>query len=75
LWRQAAFDVAHSPSGCAIFCIAVGAMQIGEETRSPNTVVDVSILLTSTKILGINLILENASLFSLRVIISFAPDA
>lgn len=39
------------PSGCASLCIAVGAIIIGDEILKPNTVVDISILLTSTRIL------------------------
>ena len=35
----AAFEVAHSPSLWAILCMAVGATQIGDDTRSPRTVV------------------------------------
>ena len=31
--------MAHSPSLCAILCMAVGATQIGEDTLSPRTVV------------------------------------
>ena len=43
-YLAAALDVAHSPSLCAIRCIAVGAMQIGDETRSPRTVVSVILM-------------------------------
>lgn len=40
-YLAAAFDVAHSPSLCAMRCMAVGAIQIGEATFSPSTVVSV----------------------------------
>lgn len=43
------------PSGWANLCIAVGAIIIGAETLYPRTVVDISILLTSTRTLGLKL--------------------
>lgn len=45
--------VAFSPSGFAIFCMAVGAMQTGNWILSPSIVVDVSTLLTSRRIFGL----------------------
>lgn len=74
-YRAAALEVAISPSGCAILCIAVGAKQIGEATFTPRIVVSVLILLTSTRILGSKRNLEYALRFSLRVTISFEPLA
>ena len=35
--------MAHSPSLCAILCMAVGATQMGEDTLSPRTVVSVGV--------------------------------
>ena len=51
---SAALAVAHSPSGCAIRCIAVGAMPIGMDTSFPRTLVFIQRCETSTIILGIN---------------------
>lgn len=51
--------LAHSPSGWAILCIAVGDIPIGMETLSPNTVVDKSLTETSLKHLGRILYLLN----------------
>ena len=50
--------VAISPSGCAIFCIAVGATQIGKSIFSPSIVVDISMIETSRSTRGRNLILN-----------------
>jgi hypothetical protein len=46
------FPRGFRPSGCASLCKAVGAIIMGDEILCPNTVVDKSILLTSTRILG-----------------------
>ena len=48
----AALAEAHSPSGCAIRCIAVGAIPIGRLIRCPRTRVDRSRCETSTSIRG-----------------------
>ncbi|RHN42396.1 hypothetical protein MtrunA17_Chr8g0376441 [Medicago truncatula] len=47
--------------------MAVGAIMIGIDILKPNTVVVKSILLTSLRIRGLNLILENAFRFSCKV--------
>jgi|LauGreDrversion4_1035100.scaffolds.fasta_scaffold953841_1 hypothetical protein len=73
LW--AARLVAFSPSGWAICCMAVGAMQMGDDTFSPRIVVCMSMLDTSTRMRGMRRSLEKASLFSLSVIMSLDPDA
>ena len=74
-YLAAAREVASSPSGWAIFCIAVGAKQIGEDTSLPRTVVLVLILLTSTNIRGMSLNRAYAALFSRNVIMSLEPLA
>ena len=55
LAEDAALAVAYSPSGCAIFCMAVGAIIIGIDILNPKIVVVMSILLTSIRIRGLNL--------------------
>ena len=54
---SAAFADAHSPSGWAILCIAVGDIPIGIETFDPNAKVVKFLLDTSIIILGISLYL------------------
>lgn len=46
------FDVATSPSGCAILCIAVGAIAIGVSRSIPSTLHLVSRCDTSIKTRG-----------------------
>ena len=55
---SAALAVAHSPSGCAIRCIAVGAIPIGMDTSFPRTLVFIQRCETSTIIFGISRYLE-----------------
>ena len=61
----AAAAVAHSPSGCAILCIAVGATQIGESMTEFWIEVEILMLETSRIMRGSILKRLNASLFSL----------
>ena len=55
---SAALAVALSPSGCAIRCIAVGAIPIGMDTSFPRTLVFIQRCETSTIIFGISRYLE-----------------
>ena len=55
---SAALAVAHSPSGCAMRCIAVGAIPIGMDTSFPRTLVFIQRCETSTIIFGISRYLE-----------------
>ena len=86
----AARAVASSPSVCAIRCMADGAMQMGDGTVRPSTLVRVSSRLTSTSTRGMmrNLMHAfliggssraahrwNARRFSDSVSWSLAPDA
>lgn len=48
-------NVRSTPWGCANCWLPVGATKIGDDILYPNNVVDISILLTSTRILGLNL--------------------
>lgn len=51
--------LAHSPSGCAIFCMAAGATPTGMETLLPRTVTEVSLSTTSLSTRGFNRSLHN----------------
>ena len=70
----AADDDAFSPSTWANFCKAEGAKHIGIEILYPWIEQDVSTFDTSTRTLGLSLILLKASLFSLNVSSSPAPE-
>lgn len=53
---------AHSPSGCAMRCIAAGAIPIGIEIFSPKIVVLISLFETSLKNRGLILYLKIISM-------------
>lgn len=71
----AAVVLAISPSGCAMRCMAVGAMHTGVATRWPSSVVEMSMLETSRSTRGRSVKRLNASRFSRSVHMSSAPDA
>ena len=56
---SAALADAHSPSGWAILCMAVGEIPIGIEILDPKTSVFIDLFDTSIIILGLNLYLED----------------
>lgn len=62
--------MAHSPSGCAILCIAVGEIPIGIDTLEPRIVVDKSLLETSRRHLGLilNLHYQNVMFIGNKII-------
>mmetsp|Transcript_29895 Transcript_29895/g.53524 ORF Transcript_29895/g.53524 Transcript_29895/m.53524 type:complete len:94 (-) Transcript_29895:273-554(-) len=73
----AARAAAHSPSGCASFCIATGATMIGVPVLTPidGRTHEVSTVDTSTSTRGHIVIERNALVFSSSVTSSSAPPA
>ncbi|OMH79259.1 hypothetical protein AX774_g7333 [Zancudomyces culisetae] len=70
----AALTVAASPSGCAIFCMAVGAINIGLVNVFPSKLTSVLISDTFLRTLGRIWYLPNARMLSLSVTSSCAPE-
>tara|TARA_B110000444_G_C18415449_1_gene399989 strand:- start:205 stop:471 length:267 start_codon:yes stop_codon:yes gene_type:complete len=70
----AALAVATSPSGCAIACIAIGAIKIGWSISKPRILQDVLTFETSRNSLGRSSYLLKILLFLSRVISSLAQE-
>src|SRR5215469_18867001 len=70
----AARATAASPSGCAAFCIAIGAIRIGVVTGWPSTLVAVETADTLRSILGRNRIRSQAATASAADSPSLAPE-